>query len=164
MRLKKGWSTHIPVLLKYAQKTKGSILELGAGIHSTPLLHWICAEDGRKLITYESNSKWYKYAKQYQSRNHTIRFVKSWDSLDLEPPNTSAQKTNKRWSIVFVDHDIDRRFIDTVRLKDKADYIILHDTDTPAYKYDKVWDNFKYTFHWKFCRPHTSVVSNYYKL
>jgi hypothetical protein len=153
------------MLLKYAQKTKGPILELGSGIHSTPIFHWICAENKRKLLTYENDKEWYKYAKQYQSRYHTIRLVDNWDKLEFTPPTNSSQKRKKgRWSVVLIDHDIDRRFIDPVRLKDSADYIILHDTNTPAYNYDKVWDHFKFKYHWRYCKPHTSVVSNFYKL
>ena len=50
---KKFWTTHMPVIIKFIQATEGRVLELGAGLFSTPLLHWLCAEKGRKLYTYE---------------------------------------------------------------------------------------------------------------
>lgn len=154
------------MLLKYAQITNGPILELGAGLHSTPLLHWLCAESNRKLITYESNLTWFKYAKEFQSRNHSIRLAENWDEIDfIAPLPTANKKSNKRWSVVFIDHESERRAIDTIRLKNHADYIILHDTnDVSVYNYDEVWKHFKYVHHWTYCIPNTSVVSNFKKL
>ena len=182
------------MLLKYAQITNGPILELGAGLHSTPLLHWLCAESNRKLITYESNLTWFKYAKEFQSRNHSIRLAENWDEIDfIAPLPTANKKSNKRWSVVFIDHELfaeleemftfktrDKKislsmhapdnipecvYIDTIRLKNHADYIILHDTnDVSVYNYDEVWKHFKYVHHWTYCIPNTSVVSNFKKL
>lgn len=156
MRLTKAWSTHIPMLLKYAQATNGPILELGAGIFSTPLLHWICAESNRKLVTYEKNERWFEFANQYRSKNHKVRLVKNWDKVDFT--------IDTHWSVVLVDHETDRRIIEVIRLKDRVDYMILHDTHHSVYEYDKIWSHFKYIYHWKYCKAHTSVVSNFKKL
>ncbi len=51
----------------------------------------------------------------------------------------------------------------SIRLKNSADYIILHDTEPDCekeYGYDKVWEHFKYRKDWKLCRAWTTVVSN----
>ncbi len=154
MKISKAWSTHMPVLIRTVQMTNGPVLELGAGIFSTPLLHWLCAEKDRRLATYESVLKYYRIAKQFKSKTHTIKLVDDWDKINI----------NKHWSVAFVDHPTDRRMKDTLRLKDKADYIILHDTQDSGYRYDKVWPHFKYIYHWKFCKPWTSVVSNFYEI
>ncbi len=154
MKISKAWSTHMPVLIRTVQMTNGPVLELGAGIFSTPLLHWLCAEKERGLVTYESVLKYYRIAKQFKSKTHSIKLVEDWDKINI----------NKHWSVAFVDHPTDRRMKDTLRLKDKADYIILHDTQDSGYRYDKVWPHFKYIYHWKFCKPWTSVVSNFYEI
>src|SRR3989344_623162 len=148
--LLKGNSTYMPFLIRAIQMSEGPILELGAGIFSTPLLHWLCAEKRRRLFTYEDNKDFFEFARQFRSRNHRIISVDDWDKIDIE----------KNWSVVLVDHLIERRAIEALRLKDCADYIVLHDTNVPKYKYEEVWPYFKEVKHWKFCTPWTSVVSN----
>lgn len=143
----------MPLLIKAVQATDGAVMELGGGTFSTPLLHWLCAESGRTLITYESNFEYFRALKNFQSKNHRICFVENWDNIDL----------NRHYSVVLIDHVAERRKIDAVRLKDKADYIIIHDTnEIEYYGYDKeFWDNFKYRYDWKCTIPFTSIISNF---
>jgi len=165
MHLNKGQSSHIPILLKYFQITKGPILELGAGYFSTPLLHWLCAESGRPLLTYEHNKEWFEYAKKFRSKNHLIRFVEDWDKIDLTEIPQKINKGYSKWGLVFIDHDGDRRMIDAIRLKFAAEYIVLHDTnDQHAYDYQKLQVHFKHRRDWTFSIPETSVVSNFHIL
>lgn len=154
-KLKKQWGTHIPMLVKAVQKTDGPVLELGAGFYSTPLLHWLCAESRRRLFTYEGNKGFFDQIKSFQSRTHSVRFVDDWDTTDFD---------KKHWSVALIDHDADRRNIDIIRLKDCVDYIVIHDTEKDLYEYDKVWEHFKYIHHWKFCKPFTTVVSNFFDI
>lgn len=165
MHINKGQSSHIPILLKYFQITKGPVLELGAGLFSTPLLHWICAESGRALITYEHNKEWFEIARKFRGKNHLIRFVEDWNKVDLTEIPSKISKGYSKWGLVFIDHEGDRRMIDAIRLKFAAEYIVLHDTqDQLAYDYQKFQDNFKYRFNWNFTFPETSVVSNFHIL
>lgn len=152
MRLSKEYTTHIPMLIKTVQATNGIVIELGAGISSTPLLHWLCLD--RKLITYEETEEYFNFAKKFQSRNHSIRFIENWDNLDIK----------EHYSVVFIDQGVDSRAKTALYFKDIADYIVLHDTEAPCYGYDKIWDKFKYRYDWKYCRPWTSVVSNFKNL
>lgn len=154
LSLQKGNSSYMPLLIKAIQISEGPVLELGAGIFSTPLLHWLCAEKRRTLVTYEDNNDFFEFARQFRSRNHRILSVDDWDKIDIE----------KNWGVVLVDHVKERRAVDTLILKDCADYIILHDTNVPKYKYEEIWPHFKYVYHWKFCTPWTSVVSNRKKI
>lgn len=147
----KAWTTHTPMLIKTVQATDGPILELGTGFTSTPLLHWLCKDKPRYLLSLESVPFWYDFAHKFQSRNHRIRFVEDWDKADM----------NRHWSVVLVDHTVERRAIDIIRLKDSADYIVIHDTEDGVYGYDKVWPHFKYRHDWKECIPYTSVISNF---
>lgn len=153
MRIKtrKEWTTHIPMLLKTVQLTQGPIAELGAGVYSTPLLHWLCAESRRPLVTYEQNEEYYLYAKKFVSRNHRVKLIKDWRTID----------TKTHWSVVFVDQDAASRAETAILLKNSADYIILHDSDQERlYRYDTVYPHFENIYHWKFCKPYTTVVSN----
>ena len=131
--------------------TDGPVLELGSGLFSTPLLHWLCAESRRRLLTFEDVREYYDFARQFSSKTHTIHFVRDWDKIDI----------SREWDVVLIDHPVKRRYVDAIRLKDNAKYIILHDTDRHDYRYDEVWPHFKYIYHWKFGMPWTSVVSNY---
>lgn len=155
MKQNKAWTTHMPMLIKFIQATKGPVAELGAGPGSTPLLHWLCV-DGRKLVSYEDSQKYANYAKSFESENHKVVHVNSYDEVD----------TKIKWSVVLIDHRADRRVIDAIRLKDSAEYIVIHDTQHRRlhYKYHKMWPHFKYVYHWMDDKPHTSVVSNFHKL
>ncbi len=143
----------MPMLIKILQMTNGSVMELGGGAFSTPLLHWLCAEKERELVTYENNLDYEKFLKTFVSKNHSIRFIKDWKDIDMQT----------HWSVVFIDHSpAIRRSIDAIRLKDKADYIILHDSNQDhGYGYENVWEHFKYRYDWKFATPNVTVVSNF---
>ena len=83
-----------------------------------------------------------------------MALINDWGTID----------TQTHWSVVLVDQDADRDRT-AIMLKDTADYIILHDSEAEKlYGYDKVYPHFKNIFHWTFCRPHTTVISNFYDL
>lgn len=152
--LKKAYTTYMGVLIKVVLMSEGDVIELGAGPASTPLLHWLCKDMNRKLISYEIDPEYYEYARQYQSNLHRIRFVTNWDEVDT--------KTHR--GLVFIDHNpFNRRGPDTIRFKDSADYIVMHDTDCEQ-DFQMVWPNFKNAYTWKDSRPWVSVVSNFKSL
>lgn len=152
-RLTKAYSTHNILLIKTVLKSQGPVLEFGAGPFSTPLLHWLCKDLGKKLITLENDTETYNFAKQFQSRFHHIRFISNWDDFPV----------SGHYGVVFIDHGHPsrRRGIDALRFKDSAQYLVLHDTESEKnYRYDSIWNDFKYRYDWKECRPWTTVVSN----
>jgi hypothetical protein len=157
LSFKKEWTTHQPVLIKtflMTVDTKGPILEIGAGLFSTPLLHWLCKLYGRRLFTLESNYEFYAWARKFTAPGHTIRQVNSVDEYDYN---------NRRWSIVFIDHDFPEssRAQDAIKLKNNADYIILHDySDRRNYGYQLIKPEFKYIYIYKQAFPWTAVISN----
>ena len=154
MMFKKGWSTHVTMLVKTLNASTGDVLELGSGLFSTPMLHWLCKEQNRKLVTLENNEEYINFARQFRSNLHRIGQVESMDGFQI----------NSHWGIVFVDHDFpyQDRGKDAIRFKDSADFIILHDTEREdLYGYGQVWKHFKYRYDWKECQPWTSVVSNF---
>ena len=155
---RKGYTTHMALLLKILDINDGDVVELGGGVFSTPFLHWYCKNKNRELITYDDNIDYYNFERQFKSNHHKVILVKDWDEVDV--------KTHR--GLVFIDHGGKRgtgyrRGLDATRFKDSADYIVLHDTELKGqklYGYDKMWSKFKYRFDWKECVPETSVVSN----
>lgn len=152
--LSKNYTTHMGMLLMVLFNSKGPVIELGGGPFSTPLLHWVCKMQDRELITYENEPDYYAFERQFQSRQHRIRFVENWD--DIEIP--------EHVGMVFVDHHPpERRMIETLRFKDVADFIVIHDSERVAITYNRpeVYDQFKHRFDWKECKPWCSVLSNF---
>ena len=152
--LSKNYSTFIGLLVKVLMESKGDVIECGGGIFSTPLLHWLCKDLKRKLISYENTPPYYDFERQFQSPMHSIRFVENWDEV----------KIPKRVGMVFIDHHpAERRMVELERFKDAADYIVVHDTERPSRRYnrDEVFALFKYRYDWKDCRPWVSVFSNF---
>ena len=152
--------THIPTLLKVIPLTTGDVCEMGSGFNSTPILHWLC--QGRKLVTYENDPDYYRFAKQFQTYNHRVRKTEDWSDVDFD----------KHWSVVFIDDSTKvggrqpkgkrQRGDDILKFKD-VDIFILHDTEPGEeehYHYDLVFPKFKYRLDWKECKPFTSVISN----
>lgn len=157
--LKKSYTTHIPMLIRALQLTTEPVLELGAGAASTPLIHWLCSPKHRHVVTYEDSESFYRFAYQFTCRTHRVVKVDDWETIPIE---------NTDWGVVLVDHGwahradmAVRRSLDAIRVKDKAELILLHDSQTPEiYGYDELWPLFKYVYHWKFAKPWTSAVSN----
>lgn len=145
----------LPVLMKLTQMTYGSILELGAGYNSTSFLHWLAFATNRKVVTYESDRKWYEFAKHFEAPFHEVHFVEDWDAIDLSPP----------WSIALVDHDPPQRRRGEIRKLMHADYVVVHDSEpdhASTYRYHRVRNLFKYHYDYTATQPHTAVWSNTY--
>jgi len=144
------------VLIKSVLATKKPVLEIGSGLFSTPLLHWMCKDKGLRLYTYENVKEYLSFSKQFMSKTHRIRFVKDWNKVEYP---------DLEWGVVLIDHGpAEQRHIDAIKFADKADYVILHDSDEDIYEYDKVYPYFKYRYDWKECKPWTTVLSNFKEL
>ena len=154
----KGLSSHNALLIKAVLMSKGPVCEVGAGLFSTPMLHWLCKAMKKKLRTYENDDVFFKFAKRFQSSLHRIRKVDNWDDMEF----------SKHWGVVLIDHAPgSRRFQDIINFKDTADYIVIHDTEPRAdkiYHYSKAWPHFKYRYNWTDGWPNSTVVSNFYSL
>jgi hypothetical protein len=117
------WGSHQPLLIHLVNTiTDGSVIELGMGDNSTPLLHLLCEKLGRKLFSYEFDSNWYYKYKPYENINHKLFLL-----------DENLFRDNKyvfeRSSIIFIDsHPAWTRQHAIYFLKDVADYFIVHDT------------------------------------
>ncbi len=153
------WGSHIPSLIMALQESYGPVLELGMGISSTPLLHMLCFAQDRLLVSYDNEPEFIKSFRKYKSHNHEINLVEDWDKIDLD---------RAFWGTVLVDHKPDdRRKEEIKRLKDKAMFIVVHDTE-PAneslYNYSEIYPLFKHRFDYTKAKVHTTVLSNFHDL
>ena len=146
-----GWSTHIPVLIKIFGISDGPIMELGAGVYSTPILHWLCSETKRTLITYESDQEFISFAKEFESEFHTVKHISSY--LDIS--NTD------NYGMIFIDHAGHTRGYTAIHFKNSADYVIIHDSNViRKNKYQLAFPEFKYRKDFTQYEPWTTVLSN----
>ena len=143
MRIHKNYCSYLPALVKALEMVDGDVLELGAGLHSTMFLHWMCQKQGRLLFTYENNEYWYNLVKhcdgdRHESGFHKIYLIDNWDSIDIEKP----------WGIVFVDHGPGiRRKEEIRRLANYAQCLVVHDArgrNDKDYRYSEIYPLFKY--------------------
>jgi hypothetical protein len=118
-------ATHQPVLWAVAHAANGPIAEFGCGNGSTPFLHEIAGKLGVRLVTLDNNAHWLnRYAPSLESPIHEFRLVDDW-AVELARPDW-----DERWALVFVDQDpFEARALTVERLRDSADYVVVHDDD-----------------------------------
>jgi len=156
MKFHSHYCSFIPVLIKTVLATNGDVLEMGTGIYSTPLLHWMCSPHGRNLVSYENSEKSLLVfgTRSFEDEFHKVFLVEDWDSIDIQ----------KDWDVVLIDHaPAERRKVDAIKVADHAKYVILHDSDgrlNKHYGYNEVYPHFRYRFDFCYQRPYTTVLSN----
>jgi len=151
-----GWiRTHEPVLAAaVAIARPGPVLEVGAGLCSTPVLHALCAAMGRDLLSIDSDANWIGKLDSLRSESHRLVHVASWD----EAPTYTD---DREWAVILIDHAPDwRRVIEIDRLANRAEFIVAHDSHDPCYNYEPSFARFKYRQDYKRLWPWTTVLSN----
>ena len=147
-----GYGSHRPALCEAVVRTAGPILELGMGDTSTHALHGVAETCGRLVCSYDHAASWVERYSKLRTAHHRIESITSWDECPIE---------SMRWGVALVDHaPAKRRKIDIARLADRADVIVVHDTEEPAYGYDRVLSTFKYRLDDRSCTPWTTLLSN----
>lgn len=140
--------SHLPVLAKLLDATRGAVLELGAGWNSTPFLYWMCKDQGRYLESYENDREWIK------KLEYPVKYTEDW-----------LVGMNRFWDILLVDHRPARkRRSSALRFRLNSTFVVLHDSelaDHPAYKYTPIYKEFKYKYEYTKLIPHTIVLSNF---
>ena len=154
MRLSSRYGTHLPVLMQAIYKTKGTVLELGVGPYSTPILHRLCALEGRHVLSVDNSPEFYGWAKRYESRLHRVVLVEDWDKAKIE----------YAWDVALVDHSpSERRVVEIHRLAKRVKYLVLHDANgryEAFYHYSKIYALFKYMITFDDVEPSTVLLSN----
>lgn len=153
------YATHLRALVGAVARTKGPVLELGAGVYSTPILHELCAGMGRLLWSIDHDVGWLSQFRGFESDTHRLVHVAdeggSW--IDWSVP----------WDVVLVDHRPAWRRRDAIEeclvRDDGPTYVVAHDTE-PAqrhlYDMDRVLSAFSYRRDFFDAMPWTTVVSN----
>ena len=152
----KEGASHIPILIKAFELSKGPVLEMGMGPFSTPVLHWLCLDKKRELVSYENNPNWFNKNKIFETNSHKVTFVKDWDEIDI---------SKIHWGVAFIDHaPNERRKVDIKKLANCADYIVIHDSgeyQDEHYLYSEIYPLFKYKYDYTKEKPYTTVLSNF---
>jgi len=117
--------THQPVLYAAMMNSSGPVLELGCGEGSTPLLHELCEQQGRRLITIDNNREWFdKYHSEYATERHQFIFADNWIEV------LTDDRLDMSWGVVFVDQSPwEARHLSIRLFGDSTQYLVLHDCD-----------------------------------
>ncbi len=154
--VRNGYETHRPALRGTVLRIPdGLILELGAGEGSTPPLHEVCLATGRPVVTLESDRAWFERFDHLNSENHAVVHVPSWSELD------GPILRSLPYAIAFVDHTPTRRVTDIEWLAHRARVLVVHDTESRDYGYEKIFGLFRHSVTYKGHVPWTSVFSNF---
>lgn len=132
-----NWENHKPMLLLGLTLSGGDVIELGSGESSTEYLRRYCKDAGRLFFSYDNNRQWADITK--------AAWVNDWDHpCRFDPVGGIWRKCG----LLFVDHAPgEHRKVAVERMKDKADIIVIHDTEEGGagdYKFDTIWHLFKY--------------------
>ena len=159
------YGSHQPVLIHLLNTiTEGNVMEFGMGIHSTSIMHTICAKQGRKLLSIDNDMKWFSQNEKYRTENHEMHFFNTNKLLNCE-----YDFFNMDFAIIFVDAapaSLRQFFIE--KMKGHTDYMIVHDTEELShpgihngqnvYKYN--FSSFKHVLHFYKIMPTTSIISD----
>jgi hypothetical protein len=117
------WGSHQPLLIHTVNTiSTGSVIELGMGDNSTPLLHLLCQKLGRNLFSYEFSKNWYNKYTSYENDFHKLVLLE-------EKPFKNNKYPFPKASVMFIDsHPAWTRHHAIKFLKGYADFFIVHDT------------------------------------
>jgi hypothetical protein len=140
------WASHLPALFSCLLATSGTVLEVGAGDWSTPLLRKFCDIGGRAFTSIEEDPAW---ATRTGSRH--VPLSKMTDVL--------RSYAMSRWSVVFLDHNGHVRTEHALLFVDTAEYVVIHDYPSPDI-FDKLEaSRWKHQIVDKRARPWTLVLT-----
>ena len=155
-----GYASHQPILMKLLNSfDKPKVLELGVGYGSTPLI----VDNAFYSEHYETDLDWFNKIKdEFKGKKNLFYLVQNHTKFEW----LDEQVFEKDWDIVLIDNASgESRQSNLLKLKDKAKFIICHDTEE-VYKSsasDYKWDfsSFKYSYVFDKYNTYTTVVSNY---
>lgn len=150
------WASHIPLLIEALNITEGPVLELGLGISSTPILHMLCLDQNRLLVSYENSPEFVHMFRKYKTNTHIINLIDDWNKAEIDEPY---------WGVVLVDHKPDERRKEEVKRLVNAKCLVLHDTQPESddlYKYSEIYPLFKYRKDFTKSKTHATLLSNYH--
>lgn len=118
-----AWGSHLAPLMACLGASRGSVLELGVGHFSTPILHAYCIVAKRVLISVEDNLEWFDgFRQKYECDGH--QFIRE-DYAAIVPELART----KQFGVAFIDNSPggQRRLDDFVSLIPVSDFVVVHD-------------------------------------
>lgn len=157
-----GMGSHAPILARAFLACSGPVVECGTGHWSTWMLHEMCAQVGRSLLSVDTDKEWLSKFSELEGESHRFERVSDWLSWAKEAGQVS---------LVFVDCAPGEIRVPLIKaLADKANLIVAHDTeaDEPGaggnYGWRELKGYFRYESTYSRVRPWTTLYSNFIKL
>lgn len=124
-----NYGSHLPHLVDAVKAFGGPVLELGAGMFSTPTLAHLDVES----YTVETQGKWFNWAKSWFDgpRHRVIMRGEPWPA--------------EHFGVVLIDHEPNMRVRDIRELRGRTGAFVIHDTepvDDDIYDWGEVWSDF----------------------
>lgn len=169
MRQFNTWATHLPVLCQTIHQLRPqTVLELGAGVYSTPMLAQILR--GVRFVSAERTGSWQKHAATFMTDPlHTLIELSLGADYISDPRMESIWKQMNQprlWDLIFVDHFPDEArapMLKFIREWTVAKVVVVHDTSPemePRMKgLKEEMANWKYRYDYKCLLPWTTVLS-----
>ncbi len=137
-----GVGTHLPLLAACIAKAgPGAVLELGTGHASAPLISEMCRATRRTYAAFDTDPYWLEVATDLGN---------CYDGVPLDV------------AVVFIDCIGTERLRFAREWRDRAEFIVIHDTDNQGGDLDELLaylDTFTHRYDYKIMRPWTTVVS-----
>lgn len=147
------------VLLRLAlEETRGSahpVLAMGLDVETTRLLHDYCRDAGRLLVSLEEDIFATMHLRDMAGRHHEV-LCAAWEVAPIEARGP--------WSVAVLTHAPgERRKDDAVRLLNRCEVVVLHNTEPDAdrgYQFSTIWDRWRWRADVKAAGAWASAVSN----
>lgn len=156
--------SYMGLLLTAVAHTRGPILEMGAGDFSTPLLHGVCSNEKRLLLTVDTSLENIHDFIDLKTSWHYFGYVPVFEDDWEANPNPELWNlvgNDADWAVVFINHRPGtRRVQDIERLRSHTAVFVVCDTQEAGYGYAPVLDTFKYTYVDTRYATHTTIASD----
>lgn len=158
--------SHLIPLIAAVQATSRDVLELGSGFFSTPILINLLLKTKRHFVSIEQDPQWWEKFNGYNSAEvHVLHAVDVIKKLKVIK--------GFKWSVAFIDHEMtetlelskyEERKSAARYLADKAEVLVVHDTEHGYFAGDTQWQEwtecFKYRWIYRVVTPETTVLSD----
>lgn len=115
------------------------VLAIGIEAQTTRLLHDYCEAAGRVLVSLEEDIFATSRLRDMASKRHEI-VCSAWETAPIEARGP--------WSVAVMNHAPgERRKDDVMRLKDRCEVVVVHDTEPNAdmgYQFSTIWNHFRW--------------------
>jgi hypothetical protein len=134
-----GDLAYYPLLFKAMESTEGSIMELGMGYGSTPLLNEYATKYKRELSSFDYNQEWRSKFDNILNAYHKSYLIKDWNEVYSNYPTAS---------VIFIDQSPgEERKVTIENYKNTSGILVIHDTEPIGagdYQVRPLFSKFKY--------------------